>query len=119
MIAARLIPYRVGEPMRCPTCRRNAWNVGRTSAECAGCGYLAPLESLSIVPAFKGPRLPVEVARVMSELGLDELTARRHVEGRRVARELSAKSRRHSPRFDDSAPPAGCLDSPAGGRFSQ
>lgn len=35
--------YHPGESNRCPCCNNRGWNVGRSSAECSGCGYPMPI----------------------------------------------------------------------------
>lgn len=52
--------YWPGETNRCPCCGGKAWNVGRTSAECAACQHPLPLATAPDAgsPVWDGPGLP-------------------------------------------------------------
>lgn len=41
-------------PTSCPGCGRSAWEVGRSSAECAGCGTALPLAPANHAPTHHG-----------------------------------------------------------------
>lgn len=43
--------YRVGRLNVCPCCSATSWHVGRTTAECAGCG--SPLPLINATPGFE------------------------------------------------------------------